>query len=210
MNSRFRIRPARSDDRGAFYEVCLKTSDNGADGSHLHRDDPDALGHLYVGPYLELEPAFSHTLEDDQGVCGYCLGTPDSKCFYERFKLEWLPPIQAKLRPQAGNPANWTVTEQLQDLLLHPEKFIQFPPAFAPFPAHVHIDLLPRAQGQGWGRKLLELEMKQLRAAGAGGVHLAVATDNARAIGFYRKLGFTDLPAGPHAPADTVFLGRSL
>lgn len=209
MNSSIRIRPAHPDDRAAFYEICLKTSNNGADGSHLH-DDPDALGHLYVGPYLALEPAFSFALEDDDGICGYCFGAPDSGVFYRRFKSEWLPPIQETLKPPTGEPSSWTLSEQLHDLLLHPERFVYFPASFAAFPAHIHIDLLPRAQDRGWGRKLLEQQMNQLRAAGAGGVHLAVAPGNARALGFYRKLGFQNLPAGPEAPEDTIFLGQPL
>jgi GNAT superfamily N-acetyltransferase len=209
MSAALRIRQARPDDRTAFYDICLKTGDSGADGSHRH-DDPEALGHIYVGPYLQLEPGFALALEDDRGVCGYCLGTPDSALFYRRFQSEWLPPIQATLRPPGGNPERWSPSEQLHDQLLHPEKLIHFPPSFAPWPAHAHIDLLPRAQGHGFGRRLMERQMTALREAGATGVHLAVARDNAGALAFYRKLGFAELPAGPDAPADTVFLGRTL
>lgn len=208
MNSTLRIRRARPEDQRAFYIVCLRTSDNGADGSHLH-DDPDALGHIYVGPYLKLEPSFALALEDDEGVCGYCLGTPDSVRYYERFQREWLPPIQAKLKQPTGDPTQWTLTQQLHNLLLHPAPLAYFPRAFVPWPAHMHIDLLPRAQGQGWGRTLLERQMQSLRDAGATGVHLCVAPGNARAQAFYRKLGFTDLPAGPDTPPDSVFLGRT-
>jgi len=209
MITGFQVRRARPNDQRAFYGICLQTSDNGADGSHLH-DDPDALGHLYVGPYVKLEPEFALALEDKQGVCGYCLGTPDSDRFFERFQSEWLPPIQAVLHQPTGDRTKWTLTEQLRDQLLHPDTFIYFPAQFAPWPAHMHIDLLPRAQGQGWGRRLLEQQMERLRATGAVGVHLAVAPANARALAFYRKLGFTNLPAGPGAPSETVFLGRTL
>ncbi len=209
MNSTLRIRRARPEDQSAFYAVCLQTSDNGADGSHLH-EAPDALGNIYVGPYLRLEPDLALALEDDVGVCGYCLGTPNSARYYERFQREWLPHIQAKLIQPAGDPARWTLTEQLHNQLLHPEALAYFPPSFAAWPAHMHIDLLPRAQGQGWGRRMLEQQMTALRATGAPGVHLCVAPGNARALAFYRKLGFTDLPAGPDTPPDSVFLGRTL
>lgn len=209
MNSTLRLRRARPEDQRAFYAVCLQTSDNGADGSHLHTD-PDALGHIYVGPYLELEPDFALALEDDAGVCGYCLGTPDSVRYYERFQGEWLPPIEAKITQPAGDPTRWSLTEQLHNQLLHPAALVYFPPSFAAWPAHMHIDLLPRAQGQGWGRRMLEQQMAALHATGAHGVHLCVAPGNARALTFYRKLGFTDLPTGPDTPPDSVFLGRTL
>ena len=78
------------------------------------------------------------------------------------------------------------------------------------WPAHLHIDLLPRAQGRGWGRRMLEQQMAALRATGAPGVHLCVAPGNTRAQVFYRKLGFVDLPTGPDTPPDSVFLGRTL
>ncbi len=209
MNSTLRIRRAHPEDQRAFYTVCLLTSDNGADGSRLH-DDPDALGHIYVGPYLTLEPDFAFALEDDDGVCGYCLGTPDSARYYARFRREWLPAIQETLTQPGGDPARWTLTQQLYNLLLHPAPLTYFPPAFAAWPAHLHIDLLPRAQGQGWGRRMLEQQMAVLRAAGAPGVHLCVAPGNARALAFYHKLGFNNLPAGPDTPPDSVFLGRPL
>ena len=63
----------------------------------------------------------------------------------------------------------------------------------AAYPSHLHVDLLPAAQGGGDGRRLLETLFDALRAAGSTGVHLGVARDNARAVGFYRHLGFTEL-----------------
>lgn len=209
MTDAVQIRPARPGDLAACYEVCLKTSDNGADGTHLH-DDPDALGHIYVGPYLQIEPDFAFVLADEQGVCGYCLGTPDSARFYERFQREWLPPLQRTLTAPTGDPANWSLTQQLHQLLLHPAPLTFFPPAFAAWPAHAHIDLLPRVQGQGWGRRLMELQLERLREAGATGIHLCVAPGNARALAFYGKLGFSPLAPTADWPPDTTFIARSL
>src|SRR5207244_9878389 len=50
------IRPARSGDEPAAYYVCLKTGNHGEDGEALYREDPDALGRIFVGPYLAFEP----------------------------------------------------------------------------------------------------------------------------------------------------------
>ena len=62
------IRPARSGDEPAAYYVCLKTGNYGEDGEALYREDPDALGRVFVGPYLAFEPDLSFVLEDDQGI----------------------------------------------------------------------------------------------------------------------------------------------
>ncbi|HUL50995.1 MAG TPA: GNAT family N-acetyltransferase, partial [Candidatus Nitrosotalea sp.] len=69
----FNIRRCEPRDTAAAYEVCLRTGDNGNDATALY-EDPNALGHLYVGPYLKLEPDLASVLEDDAGVCGYVLG----------------------------------------------------------------------------------------------------------------------------------------
>lgn len=209
MANEFQCRPAQPEDRAACYRVCLKTSDNGADGSHL-QDDPDALGHVYVGAYLQLEPACAIVLEDETGVCGYCLGAPDSAAFWRRFVTEWLPPLQRAIAAPSGDPAKWTPTQQLHHLLHEPAPLIFYPPAFAPWPAHAHIDLLPRAHGHGWGRRLMEMQMELLRKAGAPGLHLCVGAGNTRAHAFYRKLGFDLLDAGHDTPPDTVFMVRRL
>ena len=50
------IRPARPGDHPGAYHVCLKTGDFGQDGEPFYREDPDALGRIFVGPYLVYEP----------------------------------------------------------------------------------------------------------------------------------------------------------
>ncbi len=82
------IRPARSGDQAAAYYVCLKTGDFGKDGEPFYREDPDALGRIFVGPYLAYEPELSLILEDGQGVCGYALGAFDSRAFFQRYEKE--------------------------------------------------------------------------------------------------------------------------
>jgi ribosomal protein S18 acetylase RimI-like enzyme len=60
-------------------------------------------------------------------------------------------------------------------------------------PAHLHIDLLPQAQGQGNGRRMIEALLAKLRALGVPGVHLGVGARNSGAIAFYERVGFTRL-----------------
>lgn len=53
----FTIRPAQPGDESGAYYVCLKTGDHGQDGEPYYGDDPDALGRIYVGPYLRSNPS---------------------------------------------------------------------------------------------------------------------------------------------------------
>jgi ribosomal protein S18 acetylase RimI-like enzyme len=67
------------------------------------------------------------------------------------------------------------------------------PEPYADYPSHLHIDLLPRAQGHGNGRRMLEHVMKILQKRGSPGAHLGVSEVNARAFRFYKRLGFQEL-----------------
>jgi ribosomal protein S18 acetylase RimI-like enzyme len=71
-----------------------------------------------------------------------------------------------------------------------------------PYPAHLHINLLPRLRGRGVGRRLMERWLAAVRDMGARGAHLAVGGGNGRAIRFYRACGFHELePSSPSAAA---------
>ncbi|MBI5690572.1 MAG: GNAT family N-acetyltransferase [Verrucomicrobia bacterium] len=199
----FRIRRAGPGDRAAAYAVCLQTGDSGQDASHLH-DDRDALGNVYVGAYLRYEPEFAFLLEDSAGVCGYALGALDSRTFYSHYENEWLPPLRARHPAPQGDPSGWSRDQQLWQLYHHPEIFL--PDPYGDFPSHLHIDLLPRAQGRGNGRALMQVLLSALRERGSPGIHLAMASDNLRAAAFYTKLGFRELARAP----GTLYLARRL
>ncbi|MDN5852180.1 MAG: GNAT family N-acetyltransferase, partial [Actinomycetia bacterium] len=69
------------------------------------------------------------------------------------------------------------------------------------------------ARGVGWGRQLLDEEMRIARAGGARRMLLDVAYDNAPALRLYRSAGFTDIHrrADYYGPGrDALVLGRQL
>ena len=202
------IRPARPDDQPAAYHVCLRTGDHGADGEPFYRDDPDALGRIYVGPYLAFEPELALVLEDDQGVCGYALGALDSRSFYQRYEAEWRPKLVARFPAPQGDPAGWTRVQQAHHTYHHPDSFC--PDPYDAYPSHLHIDLLPRAQGRGYGRRMLEQNLDTLRGRGSPGAHLGVSPRNRRAIGFYQRLGFQELTRTGSADDGCVYMGIRL
>ncbi|RME92107.1 MAG: GNAT family N-acetyltransferase [Verrucomicrobia bacterium] len=204
----FRLRRARPGDRDACYRVCLLTGDAGRDASALFPDDPDALGNLFVGPYLALEPELAFVLEDDEGVCGYVLGALDTPTFYRRMEEEWLPPLRARHPRPVGPREQWTEAQKIYHEFHEPD--FHFPPAFAPYPSHLHIDLLPRAQGRGWGRRMMEHLMRELAARGSPGVHLGLSARNDRAWRFYRKLGFEELERITTDDGGVIYMGRRL
>lgn len=178
------LRRAQSDDLPACYAICRQTGDAGADATAPGRD-PDLLGHLYAAPYLILEPAFAWVVEDEEGVCGYALATPDSARFFAAMAAEWLPPLRTRYAGMP-HPADASLVAQLHATP-------SFSPQLADWPAHLHVDLLPRAQGQGLGGKLMRAVLDDLRLAGGLGVHLGVDPRNERALNWYPRFGFGEL-----------------
>ncbi len=179
----FAIRPYLPADLPELYRICLLTGDAGADATPLFTD-VELLGHYYAAPYAVLEPESCFVLTADGAVCGYVLGTCDAAAFARRAEREWFPALRRRLAPSGGEkPADAELRRLIQ---------AGFPvePAWREYPAELHIDLLPVAQGRGWGRRLIEHFLGVVRSRGASGVHLGVSERNRGAIAFYERLGF--------------------
>jgi ribosomal protein S18 acetylase RimI-like enzyme len=206
--SDFVIRPARPGDEPGAYYVCLKTGNFGKDGEPFYREDPDALGRIFVGPYLAYEPDLSLILEDDDGICGYALGAFDSKAFFARYEKAWRPDLCARFPMPSGDPATWTRSQMVHSWYHSPD--YTMPEPYAEYPSHLHIDLLDRAQGRGFGRRMMEMVMDKLRQRGSPGAHLGVSMLNTSAFGFYQKLGFRELLRVGEGKDGCVYMGKQL
>jgi GNAT superfamily N-acetyltransferase len=188
------IRPYRDGDHDALRRICVLTGDSGRDATGLFGDD-GLLPDIFLTPYVLFEPGLARVLVEGDRPVGYIVAAADSTAFARRFRSEWLPVLDRR-HPQEAAPGS-----RLQRLLhvgRHPEEAIG--PDQALFPAHLHIDLLPEAQGAGWGRALIDELLRALRAAGVPGVQLGVGEDNTGAQAFYRRLGFAPLPSTPGDP----------
>ncbi|MFL6121372.1 GNAT family N-acetyltransferase [Actinophytocola sp.] len=196
-----KIRNYRPGEERVLYDICLLTGDSGADASGLYRD-PLLLGEVYVGPYLRFAPSHAWVGVDARGVAGYVLGVPDTLAFEAECERSWWPALRARY-PLSRYPAD-SADGRIVRLIHNPSP--AEPDVVERYPAHLHIDLLPRLQGQGDGRRLLTTLLAGLAAAGAPGVHLGVSTANQRAVGFYRRMGFTEV----RTYADSLVMARQL
>lgn len=190
------LRHARTTDPAEvdrLYEICLRTGASGADATALYAD-PRLLGEVYLGAYLALEPGLAFVVEADGVAAGYVLGARDTAAFEARTEREWWPALRERY-PLGSFPED-SRDEALVQQIHRPHR--THAAILDAYPSHLHVDLLPAAQGGGNGRRLLETLFDALRAAGSPGVHLGVAEDNVSAIGFYEHLGFTrlDVPEG--------------
>lgn len=175
-------------------EICRRTGDSGADASARTRF-PDLLADVYATPYAHREAAFGTLVLDHAGAAGYVLGCLDTAAFEAWREEHWWPGLRARYpRPDDADAGFDAGPLRTVHRGVGPD------PVWRTHPSHLHVDLLPRLQGQGIGRALITRLCAQLAAAGSPGVHLGVSAANPGAVEFYRRTGFVELSrtAGGH------------
>ena len=194
------LRSFRPGDEPALEAICLATADAGGDAAGMLTDD-DLWAQLFLSPYLARHPDLALVVETDDGrLAGYLVGTDDTDSFEDWFAREWWPSQRARWPRPAGES-----TSRQDELLRDADaRGAEASPHAQAYPAHLHIDLLPELQGQGWGRRLIETYLGLLRARGVAGVHLAADPSNTGALAFYPRVGFTRLPTDE----DSAVFGR--
>jgi ribosomal protein S18 acetylase RimI-like enzyme len=199
------VRRFAEPDTPALYDVCLRTADAGGDATHLHHE-PSLPGHVWLGAYLALEPELAWVVDDGSGrALGYVVGALDTVAFEESRKRSWWPELRM-LYPESANRSG-TLTaadENLVRTIHHP--YPPLPQILEDHPSHLHIDLLPEAQGAGFGRVMIDTIGAALARRGSSGVYVGVAPSNTPALAFYRRVAFVDLLADE----GVVWLGRRL
>lgn len=201
------IRPVRRDgsDDAALERICLLTAAAGQDGSSSYRNLPDLPGAWWALPYISGPATSGFILETGSGKAGYAVGTADTAAFHGWLVQEWQPLLRRRW-PPGNEPTDLTGTEKRTLDLVRRRPVLPAPDIAGPFPAHLHINLLKEARGQGLGRQLLETLLRALAKDGARGVHLGVARSNTTARHFYAALGFRVVAEHP----GTVLMGRTL
>ncbi|MEX0171410.1 GNAT family N-acetyltransferase [Streptomyces sp. LMG1-1-1.1] len=196
------VRRYRSSDRAELAEICVKTAHEGKDSSAIY-PNPELMPTIFAYPYVQLEPDFAFVLDDGAGsAVGYVLGAPDTADFAQRFRTEWLPLVAERF--PAPDPASDDAAAVMAGLLHTPERMIL--DELAPYPAHLHIDLLPGWQGRGFGRSLMNTLLTALHEHGVPAVHLCMVRTNTAARAFYDRLDFQHLPVPD--PGPVWYLGR--
>ncbi|PPL19970.1 GNAT family N-acetyltransferase [Microterricola pindariensis] len=193
------IRPYRPSDRAAVYDICVRTADAGGDARGQYSSD-DLMPDVYAGPYLEYAPELVSIVASGDRAVGYLLAVADTADFVRWHRANWLPGFAQRYAGQPADAAEAGVVESG----LHPERMLIA--ELDAYPAHLHIDLLPEAQGQGLGRVLIDGLRAALHERGVPGLHLGFAPQNVGAAAFYDRLGFHALPS---SSAEAPLVGRA-
>jgi ribosomal protein S18 acetylase RimI-like enzyme len=196
------IRLYQPEDYDAVSRICTLTAERGGDATGLYASD-ELMPDVFVRPYVVYQPDLAFVVEDEQGVGGYIVGVESTAAFTQWFSGEWLA------RAIEGRYEHTQPVVSKDDLIRHlafwPERMLIA--ELDEYPAHLHIDLLPRLQRQGWGSRLIDALADALRARGVPGLHLSMDAANTNARAFYDRYGFTELPS---STTDAPLLGLRL
>ncbi len=196
------IRPATATHSTSLSRICLLTANYGTSSEGLH-NSKELPGLVYALPYVNLPTTFGFVLVDvgedgtEGEVYGYILGTSNTKAFLAAAEETWYPPIRQKFPPIATGEEDGqrTDADRYYIRIIHTPD-IPPPEVFATSPAHIHIDILPNAQRQGWGRKLVGAAVEYLMKQNPTmtGIWIGVDPRNEEGKKFYRKIGGKFLP----------------
>jgi GNAT superfamily N-acetyltransferase len=201
------LRQFRSEDLNALYAISLATGHEGGDASHLYAD-AKLMGHIYSAPYAVLEPDLVLVVVDGDGVAGFAAGAIDTSLWEDVLERNWWPALRRQYPdPKESSSASWTADQRRAFAIHHPERAPR--EVVDAYPAHLHLNLLPVAQGRGIGSVLLKAWLELASKRGATAVHVGVNRANLRALRFWSQNSFKDLNPEGRAGSRTVWMGRS-
>jgi hypothetical protein len=171
--------------------------------------------YIFALPYLDLYPTFCFVLDPgtrspsgSSDIVGYILAVPCTKTYLARYKSTYLSSLPSSQFPRptaplpssggneiesAGKSGPAAVAAALLGRLHAPDEALLHsasPMLLEEYPAHLHVDILPEYQRQGWGRKLMDVLVERLREERVQGMHLLKAGDNIGSEIFYGSVGF--------------------
>ncbi len=189
------IRTIRPEDKGQIITITWKTGLFGEDltGRHIV-PDKKLFSYLYSWYYVTYEPENCFVAEVDGEIAGYIIGTSDTRRQRMRFQSSMIPKIYKRVLylQKFGLLYDQSALDWINGTLHEEVRSYQepLPDMVDQYPAHLHLNVLPRYQRLGIGQSLLERFIEKMREADADGIHLITTSINRKAVPFYKKNGF--------------------
>ncbi|KAL7282451.1 hypothetical protein ACG7TL_003922 [Trametes sanguinea] len=199
------VRPVKPTDSPALNRICLLTGNAGQSAEGLHKYG-ELIGLVYAEPYAHIPATYGFVMVDPakgDEIVGYILGAYDTRAYEQHAIDEWFPRVRANYAyPPETNDGATEADKRYIGILYNPPRAPQAAVDYSP--AHLHIDILPEYQRQGWGRRLIARAIEHLREEmGLAKLWLELDPKNEGAKRFYERLGFNELQG---APAGTMGL----
>lgn len=169
------IRDYRDEDTQKLRYICMETA------FEEYRRDPvkrESVPIMFLDYFIEQEPELVSVLADDQDeAVGYIICSRDYDRFCNKMQGEYRDRLLEKAPGEVGFLDGFLpALEKIQDK-----------------PTHLHIDLLPEAQHQGWGKKLIRSLAVKLQERGEQYLSICCNGRGSDGYPFYRRLGFYEI-----------------
>jgi len=174
---------------------------------------PSGTGFVLVDPSLKTSsspssspPLDTHTSQtgitsEEGSIVGYILVAFDVPSFERELEESWFPQFRKKYPLSYEPPTDGSPIRKEGDIRvingIH-EPYHADAPSLALSPAHMHIDILPGYQGQGWGKNLIGTVVNFLKEEkGLDALWLGLDPRNENARRFYGYLGYKPIEGAP-------------
>uniref|UniRef100_A0A674C7L7 O-GlcNAcase n=1 Tax=Salmo trutta TaxID=8032 RepID=A0A674C7L7_SALTR len=204
----YSIRPCYPKDEHAVYKICREMYSEGVEELPFGGEEPDLIGDRLVGGFLNLSPDYGFVLEDEEGICGYALGTVDVKPFVKKCKMSWIPSMQEKYnKPDCQKD----LSDAEKMMLSFHEEEEGLPESFlSNFPSLIKMDIHAKVIDPSVAKSMMGCLLSCLKANGSIGAFCEVRQADKRMIDFYSKLGCFEVAKMEGFPKDIIIMGRSL
>ncbi|XP_060781651.1 protein O-GlcNAcase isoform X2 [Neoarius graeffei] len=204
----YSIRPYFPKDEAAVYKICKEMYTEGCEGIPFSDQEPDLIGDRLVGGFLTHSPDYGFVLEDEEGICGYALGTVDVKPFVKKCKMSWIPFMQEKYnKPDSEKD----LSEAEKMMLSFHEEEEGLPDSFlSNFPSLIKVDIHAKVTDPSVAKSMMGCLLSSLKANGSHGAFCEVRQIDKRMLDFYGKLGCFEVAKMEGFPKDVIIMGRSL
>ena len=189
------IRTFAETDRAELRELFARAGEGSPTESLWgHRESEAAV---YLEPYLDLVPDSVFLAVVDGALAGYLTGCPDTAAFPSESKRMEAAIKQYRLFAKRGPRVFFM--RSLVDVAGNAIRRRPAPKDFSDprWPAHLHINVEPRARGTGAAAGLMNAWLDRL---GETGCHLQTLCENTRAVRFFERMGFVKHGPTPLVP----------
>jgi len=105
------------------------------------------LRHVYSAPHALLEATLVLVVVDGDEVVGFATGPIDTLLWEDVLERSWWPALRRRYPdPEEASFASWTADQRRASAIHHPERAPR--DVVDAYPAHLHLYLLPGAQGR--------------------------------------------------------------
>jgi|WetSurSiteA1Bulk_404760.scaffolds.fasta_scaffold17448_2 ribosomal protein S18 acetylase RimI-like enzyme len=189
------IRLYRPVDREDVLRIGADTAFFGAP-IEKYMEDRRIFCDIFYSYYTDVEPGYCWIAEVEGRVAGFLAGCPDSKAKAGLYLRSILPGSLGSLI--RGKYQSGPLTRDYLHRLVGAGFRNEAPHVdFKIYPAHLHINVDAGFRGHGFGRRLMNAYLGQLRGGQITGVHLNTTSLNEAACRLYESVGFRLLDARP-------------